>query len=91
MSFRSLDLDTHECDGPQALTRSHPVPACVDFCKPRHPLPAASRRIKPSPFLAMSFTLLLDCGRLPLPPRLSGGAAQLTVRDARERTRMAAL
>lgn len=39
MEFRSLDFAASECDGPQALTRSHPVPACIDFCTPQHPLP----------------------------------------------------
>ena len=34
MNFRSLDFAASECDGPQALTRSHPVPSCIESCKP---------------------------------------------------------
>lgn len=50
MEFRSLDLAASECDGPLALTRSHPVPACIDSCKPRHPLPGGkSKRLVPRP------------------------------------------
>jgi hypothetical protein len=48
MEFRSLDFAASECDGPQALTRSHPVPTCVESCKPMHPLPGGnSKRLAP--------------------------------------------
>lgn len=67
MEFQSLDLNTSECDGPRALTRSHPVPACIDSCKPRHPLPGGnSRRFVPSLVLGTN---------LPIPSTSSTGAS----------------
>jgi hypothetical protein len=49
MRFWSLDLTASEWSGPQALTRSHPVPTCINSCDPRHPRPGGNtRRFAPS-------------------------------------------
>jgi hypothetical protein len=39
MDFQSLDLAASECDGPQSSHCCHLVPACMNSCKPQHPLP----------------------------------------------------
>jgi hypothetical protein len=44
MRFWSLDFVASEWNGPQALTRRHPVPACIDACDPWHPLPGGNSR-----------------------------------------------
>ena len=57
MRVWSLDLVASEWNGPQALTRSHPVPACISTSYPRHPLPGGnSRRFAPRLRLADVFS-----------------------------------
>lgn len=47
MRFWSLDLVASEWNGPQALTRSHPVPTCINSCGPGTRFRAVIRGVSP--------------------------------------------